>query len=203
MRNSISHLLQRLHLEPGFADKLCGDPEYRTAHQWAQNYHPDTRKAYKPVSDYASWRYSSLSDCWEWLDKKADDVTRYATVLVSALGAIGGLIGSQVLGEQPRQAVWLTAPLLLAVVAFVLALKARPPSGFSVGGDIDRLLDLADTQDEADESQVQGAIAASLHVATTGLRLAVAKKAGEVTWAIGALFASVTIFSLLLCFVVR
>lgn len=183
-------------------NKIEHDPEYTHERTWGDTHHPHTVSPYGPVAEYAMWRYSVLSSCWDGLDKKADDITRYAMSLVTALGIAGGVVGARYMGAEPQQAAYLIPSFGLALVAFVLAVRARTPSAFSIGGDVRRLVALAETNG-ADEPAVKAAIAVSLHVSTTGLRIAVAEKARQVKCAIYWLFASITAFSLLLWFAVR
>ena len=177
------------------------DPEYRKADAWAKAYHPYIGGPYRPVWEYATRKHSLLLASWTVLDRKADDVTRYATLLIGAMGTIGGLVTSRTWHVVLIAPPWaILVPFVLIIGGFIAAVIARLPVTGSSGAPITELAKRIEEDEDADEATVQGWMSASLHVVITALRLSLERKAALVTGAILALFVGAAMFSLILWF---
>lgn len=171
------------------------DADYARTKAWVKNYKPLPGKPYTQAHDYAVWRYALVRDHWDSLDNKANDITKYAAAVVAVIGVIASLHPCNSVQKPLLGAGWLVASLALSVIAFAIAVLARKPSGVSIGGDAKELLDFAEDSRITDEKQLDALVAASLHLATVGLRLSTTQKSRLVNWALVALFISILLLS--------
>jgi hypothetical protein len=116
---------------------------------------------------------------WDALDKKADDVARYAGLVVTVVGVLAAVAGAQVRypGVDRLPWAWVAAAFLLALAALGCAVTARVPTDLPTPGPARPLLDFAARSSGGDDGQIKAFIAASLHAATVELRLLVESKA--------------------------
>lgn len=169
------------------------DRDVQDAKTWASAYEPQGGKHYEDAKNYALWRYELAQSHWDDLDKKADDIAKYAALVVTAIGAVGTAAVSQLCHIQTQSILWLLPSVGMSVIAFALAIIARSPTLLPIPGNARLLLGFADDQRITDADQMMALIAASLHTATVGLRVVVKEKARRVTLAAWALLFSLAL----------
>jgi len=163
---------------------------------WASAYEPQGGRHYEDAKDYALWRYELAQSHWDDLDKKADDIAKYAALVVTAVGAVGTVAVSQLCHLQAQSILWLLPSVGMSVIAFALAIIARSPTLLPIPGNAHLLLGFAEDPRIADAGQMMALVAASLHAATVGLRVVVKEKARRVTLAAWALLFSLALLTI-------
>lgn len=169
------------------------DAEYSEVFDWARGYAPMPGKHYGPALDHARAMHAIAVDHWDAMDRKADDVTRYAGIALTAIAVVATVSAANLNAA-------LFVPSFIAVlVGLLLAIWSRRPSALPVPGSARQVLSFAEAPRIQEEAQLHALIAASLVVATVGLRAAVDARAHRVMVASACLAVGLGLLLIPLC----
>jgi len=174
-------------------DVLGSSSTYDAAQEWAKRYLP-TRDddIYSAILKHAEGHYQLSLDMVNALDRKADDLMKFAGVIGAAIATAGRIAGMNGIVSGSR-----LFPLSVAslVVTVLIAARTRRPATMATALDISAAIEIADVStvppvvsdppvDPSDwppptKFQFEAALAASYHAAATGLLVVIDWKASQ------------------------
>ena len=169
------------------------DAEYSEVCDWARAYRPIPGKPYRPALDHARAMHAIAADHWDAVDRKSDDIARYAGITLTAIAVAATVSAGNM------NAALFVPPFVAVLVGLALAIWSRRPSSLPVPGSARQVLSFAEDHRIEDEAQLDALVAASLVVATIGLRAAVDSRAHRVMVATACLAAGLGLLLIPVC----
>jgi hypothetical protein len=163
------------------------DPEFVRADKWyAVDFTPvaEGNVDYKQVAEYAHDLRAEVSAAFETLDKKAEWLFGLGLLSVGAM--------SWMAKEWSVSWGWFILPLICAFASLLFSMRSRLPRNSFLPLSAKAALERA----EADSEHFHAWLAASTHVAVTGLLFVCARKAVLLKWSAGFLIAGAFFLSI-------